>query len=143
MFPRYVRTNRNVPDIWTDTVFAWCQIMYKARINVKGTHFPTPQETLSFSLNQVIAGRAVRMLAGIAGTVSLLFLVMLLPGAIIVALPGGIAAASKVYDEARLIRFLKYGDPINPGSWERAEEATEMARLRASYKEYSFNQFSR
>ena len=117
--------------------------MYKARINVKGTHYVTPQESLSFSLNRVIAGRAVRMLTAIAGAVSLLFLVALLPGAIIVALPGGIAAASKVYDEVRLIRFLKYGDPINPGSWERTEEYTEMARIRASYNEHSFNQFSR
>lgn len=83
------------------------------------------------------------MLAAIAGIVSLLVLVMLLPGALIVALPGGIAAASKVYDEARLIRFLKYGDPLNPGSWEKVEVSTEMARMRAAYQEYSFNQFSR
>jgi len=83
------------------------------------------------------------MLAAIAGTVSLLFLVALLPGAVIVALHGGIAAASKVYDEVRLIRYLKYGDPINPGNWERTEEYSEMTRIRASYNEHTFNQFSR
>ncbi len=106
--------------------------MYNARIKVKETVNVTPQETLSFSLNRVIAGRAVRILAAIAGTVGLLYLVALVPGAIVLALPGGVAAASKVYDEARLIQYLKYGDPINPGIWEDAELSTEMARIKAS-----------
>ena len=107
--------------------------MYNARIKVKDTFNVTPQETLSFSLNRVIATRAARILAAIVGTVGLLYLVALVPGLVIVALPGGVAAASKVYDEARLIKFLKYGDPINPGNWEQVEVATEMARIRASY----------
>jgi hypothetical protein len=105
--------------------------MYNARIKVKETHRFTPQETLSFSLNRVIAGRAVRILAAIAGTAALIYLVVLIPGAIVLALPGGVAAASKIYDEARLIQYLKYGDPINPGVWEDAELSTEMARIKA------------
>ncbi len=106
--------------------------MYNARIKAKDTFNVTPQETLSFSLNKVIAGRAVRMIAAIVGTVGLLYLVALIPGLIVVALPGGFAAASKVYDEARLIKFLKYGDPINPGNWDQVEVSTEMARIRAT-----------
>lgn len=83
------------------------------------------------------------MLAVIAGTVGLLYLVALVPGLIVVALPGGVAAASKIYDESRLIHFLKYGDPINPGNWEEVELSTEMARIKASYVHGVSNQFSR
>ena len=117
--------------------------MYNARIKVKETHNVTPQETLSFSLNRVIAGRAVRILAAIVGTVGLLYLVALVPGAIVLALPGGVASASKVYDEARLIQYLKYGDPINPGSWEQVEISTEMARIKASDDREISKQFTR
>ncbi|MHA1963469.1 MAG: hypothetical protein ACXACG_16480 [Candidatus Thorarchaeota archaeon] len=117
--------------------------MYNARIKAKETNYVTPQETLSFSLNRVIAGRALRILAAVAGTVGLLYLVALVPGAIVIALPGGIAAASKVYDEARLIHFLKYGDPINPGSWEQAEVSTEMARIKATDDSHVSKQFTR
>jgi hypothetical protein len=117
--------------------------MYNARIKVKETFNVTPQESLSFSLNRVIAGRALRILAAIAGTVGLLYLVALVPGLIVVALPGGVAAATKVYDEALLIRYLKYGDPINPGNWEQVEVSTEMARIKASYIGDASAQFSR
>lgn len=117
--------------------------MYNARIKVKETFNVTPQETLSFSLNRVIAGRVVRILAAIAGTVGLLYLVALVPGAIVLALPGGVAAASKVYDEARLIQYLKYGDPVNPGNWEQVEVSTEMARIKASDDRDLPKQFTR
>ncbi|MFX1606287.1 MAG: hypothetical protein ACFFDD_10300 [Promethearchaeota archaeon] len=117
--------------------------MYNARIKVKETYTVTPQDSLSFSLNRVIAGRAVRILATLAGMVGLLYLVALVPGAIVIALPGGIAAAGKVYDEARLIQYLKYGDPINPGAWEQAEVSSEMARIRASDEREVSKQFVR
>ena len=117
--------------------------MYNARIKVKETFNVTPQETLSFSLNRVIAGRAVRILAAIVGTVGLLYLAALVPGLIVVALPGGVAAATKVYEEAHLIRYLKYGDPINPGNWEQVEVSTEMARIKATYVSDVSQQFSR
>ena len=117
--------------------------MYNARIKVKETFNVTPQETLSFSLNRVIAGRVVRILAAIAGTVGLLYLVALVPGAIVLALPGGVAAASKVYDEARLIQYLKYGDPVNPGNWEQVEVSTEMARIKAADERDLSKQFTR
>ena len=117
--------------------------MYNARINAKESSYVTPRETQSFSLNRVIAGRAVRMLAAVAGTIGLLYLVALVPGAIVIALPGGVVAASKVYDEARLIHFLKYGDPINPGIWEQVEVSTEIARIRASAERDISKQFTR
>jgi len=117
--------------------------MYNARIKVKETFNVTPQETLSFSLNRVIAGRAVRMLAAMAGTAVLLYLATLVPGLIVVALPGGVAAATKVYEEAHLIRYLKYGDPIEPGNWEQVEVSTEMARIKASHIRDVSQQFSR
>ena len=117
--------------------------MYNARIKVTETLKVTPQVTLSFSLDRFIVIRAARMLVVIAGTVGLLYLVTLLPGLILVALPGGIAAAGNVYDEARLILFLKYGDPISPGKWDEVEYSTEMTRIKASYGHDVSRQFSR
>lgn len=102
--------------------------MYNARIKAKELHRIAPQESLSFSLNRVIAGRAARMIAAIAGAVGLLYLVALVPGAIVLALPGGVAAAGKVYDEARLIQYLRYGNPINPGVWEKTDVSSEINR---------------
>ena len=117
--------------------------MYNARIKAKESYVVTPLETLNISLNRVIVGRAVRIVAALAGVVGLLYLVALVPGAIVLALPGGVAAASKVYDEARLIQYLKYGDPINPGVWEQAEVSAEMARIRASDERDVSKQFVR
>ena len=68
------------------------------------------------------------MIAAIAGAVGLLYLVALVPGAIVLALPGGVAAAGKVYDEARLIQYLRYGNPINPGVWEKTDVSSEINR---------------
>jgi hypothetical protein len=137
------REKRIVPEKWNDSVFAWCQTMYNARIKAKESSYVTPRETLSFSLNRVIAGRAVRMLAAVAGTIGLLYLVALVPGAIVIALPGVVVATSKVYDEARLIHFLKYGDPINPGIWEQVEVSNEMALIKASAERDVSKQFTR
>ena len=117
--------------------------MYNARIKAKESYVVTPLETLNISLNRVIVGRAVRIVAALAGVVGLLYLVALVPGAIVLALPGGVAAASKVYDEARLIQYLKYGDQINPGVWEQAEVSAEMARIRASDERDVSKQFVR
>jgi hypothetical protein len=117
--------------------------MYNARIKAKKTYRVTPQHTLNFSLNRVIAGRAVRILAAIAGIAGLVYLVALVPGSIVIALPGGIAAAGKVFDEARLIQYLRYGDPVNPEVWEQAELSTEMARIKALDDRDVSKQFSR
>lgn len=117
--------------------------MYNARIKAKESYTVTPHESLSFSLNRVIAGRAMRILAALAGMAGLFYLVALVPGAIVLALPGGVAAANKIYDEARLIQYLKYGDPINPGIWEQSEVSSEMARIRATFEPDISKQFTR
>ncbi|KXH77414.1 MAG: hypothetical protein AM326_05130 [Candidatus Thorarchaeota archaeon SMTZ-45] len=117
--------------------------MYNARIKTKKTKRVAPLGNLNISLERVITGRLVRILAALAGMAGLAYLVMLVPGMIVVALPGGIAAASKVYDEARLIQYLRYGDPINPGVWETTELSTEMARIKASDNRDVSVQFSK
>ena len=117
--------------------------MYNARIKAKDAHDVAPVEALSFSLNRVIVNRAAYMIAALAGLVGLVYLVALIPGAIIIALPGGIAAAGKVYDEARIIQYLRYGGPVNPGVWESAEISTEKARIRASDDRDASRQFAR
>jgi hypothetical protein len=117
--------------------------MYNARIKAKDTQDMTPVESLGFSLNRVIVNRATYMVAAFAGLVGLVYLVALIPGAIVIALPGGIAAAGKIYDEARVIQYLRYGDPVNPGFWESAEVSAEMARARASDDRDSSRQFTR
>lgn len=124
-------------------MFAWCQTMYNARIKAKETGNVTLIDAPSFSLDRVIAGRAVRMLAAMAGAAVLVYLVMIFPGAILIALPGGIAAAGKVYDEARIIQYLKYGDPINPGQWEQLDLVTDMNRAKAAHLHDVSKQFSR
>ena len=83
------------------------------------------------------------MLSAIAGLIGLVYLVALIPGAIMIALPGGLFAAGKVYDEARIIQYLRYGDPIDPGEWETAQVSVEMARIRASDDGHASRQFTR
>lgn len=83
------------------------------------------------------------MLAAVAGLIGLVCMVALIPGAVVVALPGGIFAAGKIYDEARIIQYLRYGDPVDPGVWEDAELSAEMARIKASDNRDAFRQFSR
>ncbi|MFX1483309.1 MAG: hypothetical protein ACFFCP_08980 [Promethearchaeota archaeon] len=85
-----------------------------------------------FSLNRVIAGRSVRLVIALGGAVGLLYLVFLLPGLFLLVLPGEIAALGKVYDEARLIKYLRYGEPMKPEYWEETESSTETIRIKAA-----------
>lgn len=117
--------------------------MYNARIKVNKKHEVAPFESLGFSLERLIVSRTIRILAAAAGIAGLVYLVALIPGMIVVALPGGVAAAGKIYDEARLIQYLRYGDPISPGTWELAELSAEMARIKAVDNHYGSHQFSR
>ncbi|MFW9793849.1 MAG: hypothetical protein ACFFEE_06100 [Candidatus Thorarchaeota archaeon] len=82
-----------------------------------------------FSLNKVIAGRLARLLVALVGAIGLLYLVVLIPGLWFLVLPGEMAVIGKVYDEARIIRFLKYGEPMKPEYWEETESSTEMIRI--------------
>ena len=84
-----------------------------------------------FSLDRVIAGRSARLLAALGGTSVLLYLGVLIPGLFFLFLPLTIAAIGKVYDEARVIKFLKYGEPLRPGHWDEVESSTESARIKA------------
>ncbi|TET12451.1 MAG: hypothetical protein E3J86_00150 [Candidatus Thorarchaeota archaeon] len=85
-----------------------------------------------FSLNRVIAGRSARLLAALGGTSVLLYLGVLIPGLFFLFLPLTIASLGKVYDETRIIKFLKYGEPLKPGNWEEVETSTERIRIKAS-----------
>ena len=84
-----------------------------------------------FSLNRVIAGRSARLLAALGGTSVLLYLGVLVPGLFFLFLPLTVASIGKLYDEARIIKFLKYGEPLRPGQWEKVETSTESARIKA------------
>ncbi len=85
-----------------------------------------------FSLNRVIAGRSARLLVALASAIGLLYLIVLFPGLWFFALPGEIFTIGKVYDEARVIRFLKYGEPLRPEHWENTATSTQMIRIKAS-----------
>ena len=84
-----------------------------------------------FSLNRVIAGRSARLLAALGGTSVLLYLGVLIPGLFLLFLPLTIVSLGKVYDEARIIKFLRYGEPLEPGNWGEVESSTESARIKA------------
>jgi len=75
---------------------------------------------------------AVKIMAALGGTSLLLYAVSLLPGLILLALPGMIALVGKVYDEAQLIQFLRYGYPIRTEHWEDTGSYTDRVRVRAS-----------
>ncbi len=71
------------------------------------------------------------MITAIAGTSLMLIVVAMMPGLLFLVLPGLIAISGKVYDEARLIQYLKYGEPITKEHWEETEAQRE--RLRTQY----------
>ena len=98
------------------------------------THDEVPITTVEpeFSLERVIAGRSARLLVALGGAIGLLYLVVLIPGLFLLVLPFEIAALGKVYDEARLIQYLRYGEPLRPENWEDTETSTERIRIRAS-----------
>ena len=76
-----------------------------------------------------MTGSALRMVASLGGTALLVYAVSLLPGLILFVLPGMIALVGKAYDEAKLITFLRYGDPIRTEHWEDTEILTERIRI--------------
>ena len=116
--------------------------MYDARI--RKTELPQGVQPLSLniSVRRIMTTSAVKMIAALGGTTLLLYAVSLLPGFILLALPGMIALVGKVYDEAQLIQFLRYGDPIRTEHWEDSETCTDRVRVRASDNR-SFSMVSR
>ncbi len=106
--------------------------MFEARIKTQGIPDVVPSLVLKMSIKRVVTGSAVRMIAALVGISLLVYSVMLLPGLIILAIPGTVALAGKVYDEAKLIQFLRFGDPVRTGHWEDTEICTERIRIKAS-----------
>lgn len=106
--------------------------MYDARI--KKTEVPDKLQLLelNISIRRVMTGSAIKLTAALGGTAVLLYAVSLLPGLLLFALPGMIALVGKVSDEAKLIQFLRYGDPIRTEHWEDTERCTESMRIKSS-----------
>ena len=121
MLERSVKTERYSVEI----------TMYDARIRkTEVPHRLQPLE-LNISVTRVLTMSAVKMIIGLAGTGVLIYAVSLFPGLWFLALPGLIALAGKVYDEAKLVQYLRFGEPIGTDHWEDTENNTEMLRIRA------------
>jgi hypothetical protein len=103
--------------------------MYDARI--RKTELPdVPQGVeLNISIKRTLNRSAVRMMTAVAGIGLLVYAMSFLPGLIFFALPGMVALLGKVYDEAKLIQYLRYGDPIRTERWEETEKCTESVRI--------------
>jgi len=103
--------------------------MYDARI--RKTEVPNRLQLLelNISIRQLMTSSAIKLTTALGGTAVLLYAVSLLPGLLLFALPGMIALVGKVYDEAKLIQFLRYGDPIRTEHWEATETYTEKIRI--------------
>jgi len=106
--------------------------MYDTRI--RKAELPKVSHTveLNISIRRKLNRSAVRMMTAVVGTSLLVFAVSLLPGLILFVLPGMIALVGKAYDEAKLIQYLRYGDPIRTEYWEDTEVCTERIRIRSS-----------
>jgi hypothetical protein len=72
------------------------------------------------------------MVVTIIVAISLLYLVLLIPGLFLLAIPGEIALLGKGYDEARIIRLLRYGEPLIVEHWEDTASHTEGIRIKSS-----------
>jgi len=103
--------------------------MYDARIRNTGLPDVPQGVELNISIKRTLNRSAVRMMTAVAGAGLLVYAMSFLPGLIFFALPGMVALLGKVYDEARLIQYLRYGDPIRTEHWEETEKYTECIRL--------------
>ena len=106
--------------------------MYNARIRKTELPYGLQSLELNISVRRVQITSAVKMMASIGGTALLVYAVSILPGLLLFVLPGMIALVGKVYDEAKLVQFLRYGDPIRTEHWEDTEVCTERIRTRSS-----------
>ncbi|MGY5879974.1 MAG: hypothetical protein RTV31_06965 [Candidatus Thorarchaeota archaeon] len=106
--------------------------MYDARI--RKTELPQGLQSLelNISVRRVMTTSAVKMMASLGGTALLVYAVSVLPGLLLFVVPGMIVLVGKVYDEAQLIQFLRYGDPIRTEHWEDTGTFTDRARIRNS-----------
>jgi len=83
-------------------------------------------------LSQIILGRSVRLAAAMVAALAILYLVVLMPGLFFLVLPGEIVLLGKGYDEARIIRLLRYGEPMVIEHWEDTESQTEGIHIKSN-----------
>ncbi|MGY5859705.1 MAG: hypothetical protein RTU63_10070 [Candidatus Thorarchaeota archaeon] len=115
--------------------------MYNARI--RKTELPKVPHSMELNISnrQTLNRSAVRMATAVVGTGLLVFAVSFLPGLVLFVLPGMIALVGKAYDEAKLIQYLRYGDPIRTEHWENTEAHTERIRIQSAENRSSFATF--
>lgn len=106
--------------------------MYDARIRKTRLPDVPPRMELNISIRRTLNRSALRMMTAVMGTGLLMYAVSLLPKLLLFVLPGMIALLGKAYDEAKLIQYLRYGDPIRTEHWENTEAHTERIRIRSA-----------
>ena len=115
--------------------------MYDARIRKTELPDVLHKMELNISIRRTLNRSAIRMTTAFVGTGLLVYAVSLLPGLILFVLPGMIALVGKAYDEAKLIHYLRYGDPIRTEHWENTEDCTERIRIRSAENRSTFATF--
>lgn len=111
------------------------RVVYKvinARIKANSNPVQLSLAESGIDLGRIILGRRARMAAAMAAAVIILYLVALMPGLFFLVLPGEIALLGKGYDEARIIRLLRDGEPLIIEHWEDTEYQTEGIRIKSS-----------
>ncbi len=106
--------------------------MINARIKANINPVQLSLAESGIDLGRIVLGRSVRMAAAMAAAVIILYLVVLMPGLFFLVLPGEIALLGKGYDEAKIIRLLRDGEPLIIEHWENTEYQTEGIRIRSS-----------
>jgi len=106
--------------------------MYESQIKTRIILAVPPSMELNVFLRRVMTRSIVRLSASVVGISLIVYAGTLLPGLFLLLLPGMVALAGKVYDEANLIKFLRYGEPMIMGHLEDTETSTERVRIRSS-----------
>jgi len=132
-FQIFITTERT--DILKRSGFTEHRVVYKvinARIKANSNPVQLSLAESGIDLGRIILGRRARMAAAMAAAVIILYLVALMPGLFFLVLPGEIALLGKGYDEARIIRLLRDGEPLIIEHWEDTEYQTEGIRIKSS-----------
>lgn len=132
-FQIFITTERT--DMMKRSGFTEHRVVYKvinARIKANSNPVQLSLAESGIDLGRIILGRRARMAAAMAAAVIILYLVALMPGLFFLVLPGEIALLGKGYDEARIIRLLRDGEPLIIEHWEDTEYQTEGIRIKSS-----------
>jgi hypothetical protein len=106
--------------------------MYDARIRKTEIDSGFLILKLNVSVKRIITGSAIKLVAALGGTALLFYIASFLPGLFLIFLPGFVTLGGKVYDEAKLIQFLRYGEPISTERWDDTETCREMIRIKTA-----------